>query len=331
MLLLRACRVGFSPAVSNVLKTSAVSKSQFIPKVQTVRLYSNQGSTYARSARKTTATVPAGYKAISIGKGAVAGASVLGIGALCYYGLGLSATDGAIDRAIFWPQYVKDRIKTTYMYFGGSVAVSALTVAACMRSPAMMNLLMRQGWMAIIGSMVAMIGSGMVARGIPYNEGFGAKQMAWLAHTGIIGAVLTSSIVAYGPVVLRAAYLTAGVVGGLSAIAICAPSDKFLNMAGPLGIGLGVVAASSLASCFLPPTTALGGGLYSIAIYGGLVVFSTMLMYDTQRVIREAESRPIGYRDTAVTFDPINNAISIYLDVINIFLRILMLQGNRKK
>lgn len=39
---------------------------------------------------------------------------------------------------------------------------------------------------------------------------------------------------------------TAGVVGGLSAVAVCAPSDKFLNMGGPLAIGLGVVFASSI-------------------------------------------------------------------------------------
>ena len=39
---------------------------------------------------------------------------------------------------------------------------------------------------------------------------------------------------------------TAGVVGGLSTIAVCAPSEKFLNMGGPLAIGFGVVLASSL-------------------------------------------------------------------------------------
>lgn len=39
---------------------------------------------------------------------------------------------------------------------------------------------------------------------------------------------------------------TAGVVGGLSAVAVCAPSDKFLSIGGPLAIGLGVVFASSL-------------------------------------------------------------------------------------
>lgn len=35
-------------------------------------------------------------------------------------------------------------------------------------------------------------------------------------------------------------------VGGLSTVAVCAPSDKFLTMGGPLAIGLGVVFVSSL-------------------------------------------------------------------------------------
>jgi hypothetical protein len=39
---------------------------------------------------------------------------------------------------------------------------------------------------------------------------------------------------------------TAGVVGGLSTVAVCAPSEKFLSIGGPLAIGLGVVFASSL-------------------------------------------------------------------------------------
>lgn len=53
---------------------------------------------------------------------------------------------------------------------------------------------------------------------------------------------------------------TAGIVGGLSTIAVCAPSGEFLAMGAPLGMGLGVVFASSVAGMFLPPTTALGAG-----------------------------------------------------------------------
>lgn len=46
-----------------------------------------------------------------------------------------------------WPQYVKDRIKSTYMYFGSSIAVTAASAAAAFRSPAVMNLVTRNGFL----------------------------------------------------------------------------------------------------------------------------------------------------------------------------------------
>lgn len=78
-------------------------------------------------------------------------------------------------------------------------------------------------------------------------------------------------------------------------------------MGGPLAMGLGVVFAASLGSWFLPPTTALGAGLYSMSIYGGLLLFSAFILYDTQRIIVQAEQYPTtpalyGIRP----YDPIN-------------------------
>merc|ERR1712062_353579 len=102
-------------------------------------------------------------------------------------------------------------------------------------------------------------------------------------------------------------------------------------MGGPLAIGLGLVFASSLGSMFLPPTTALGAGLYSISLYGGLVLFGMFLLYDTQRIIKKAETQPIN---TTVPYDPVNASIGIYLDTLNIFIRIAMILaggGNRRR
>merc|ERR1712186_6097 len=141
-----------------------------------------------------------------------------------------------------------------------------------------------------------MIGSSMVARSIPYSPGFGTKQLAWLAHCAVIGCVVAPLCMLGGPILTRAAWYTAGVVGGLSTIAVTAPREKFLYMGGPLAMGFGVVFMSSIASAFLPPTTALGAGLYSIALYGGLVLFSGFLLYDTQKIIHKAERTPVnGY------------------------------------
>lgn len=59
-----------------------------------------------------------------------------------------------------------------------------------------------------------MIGSGMVVRAIPYEKGFGSKQLAWMVHSGIMGAVVAPLCLLGGPLLIRAAWYTAGVVGG---------------------------------------------------------------------------------------------------------------------
>ncbi|XP_035825785.1 growth hormone-inducible transmembrane protein [Aplysia californica] len=284
-----------------------------------------------RKSMKETLMAPAGDTAFNMGKGLVAGGAVVGIGALCFYGLGLSSQPGALERSVTWSPVVRQRIRDTYMYFGGSLAITALSAVAAARSPAVMNFMMKNSLLSIGATIAAMIGSGMVCRSIPYREGFGSKQMAWMVHAGIMGAVVAPLTLLGGPLLVRAAWYTAGVVGGLSAVAMCAPSEKFLNMGGILGAGLGVVFVSSLGSAFFPPTTALGAGLYSLSIYGGLVLFSLFLLYDTQRIIKLAEVYPV-YAERP--FDPVNASISIYIDTINIFIRIAMMlagQGSRRK
>lgn len=324
-MLLRVCRAGSSPALTNFLKTGIVSKP-FTPRIQSSRLFSRGRNESARTVRKSTtflerAMAPAKDTAYNIGKCAVAGGAVVGLGALGYYGLGLSTSTGVIDYAKIWPQYVRDRVKTTYMYVGASIALTATSAVLCLRSPTVMNMVMSNSKLAFFGTMAAAIGSLMVVQNIPYKEGFGAKQIAWLVHNGVLGAILAPLYFVGGPLVLTAAWYTAGIVGGLSTIAVCAPSEKFLTMGGSLAIGLGVVFASSVGSMFLPPTTALGSGLHSMNVYGGLLLFSLYLLYNTQRIIKQAETHP-QYIGNMRPYDPINQAISLQLDVLNIFVRI---------
>lgn len=68
---------------------------------------------------------------------------------------------------------------------------------------------------AIGASFVAMIGAGIVVRSIPYKEGFGAKQLAWVGYSSIMGAIVAPLCMLGGPLLVRAAWYTAGVVGGM--------------------------------------------------------------------------------------------------------------------
>lgn len=81
---------------------------------------------------------------------------------------------------------MRERIHDTYAYFGGSIAITAASAAAVFRTPALMNLFARTGWMSMLATIALMMGSGMVARSIPYETGFGTKQLAWAAHCAIM-------------------------------------------------------------------------------------------------------------------------------------------------
>lgn len=285
-----------------------------------------------RFVRKKLTSIKLNFKfskilAINIGRTILAGASVFGLGSLAYYGLGISKESGFLDRSSLWPQYVRERIHSTYKYFGAGLGITAASALAVARSPTLMNLAMKNSIGSILVSMVLLIGSGAVVRSIPYEPGkFGSKQLAWAMHAGLLGGFLAPLTLLGGPLLVRAAWYTAGIIGGLSVVAATAPSDKFLNMAGPLSVGLGLVFASSIGGVFFPPTTKLGVSLYSISIYGGLILFSLFLLYDTQKIVHRAEN--------SMHFDPVNQSLSIYMDAVNIFIRmvtILAHGGNRRR
>ncbi|XP_048208705.1 growth hormone-inducible transmembrane protein-like [Perognathus longimembris pacificus] len=208
------------------------------------------------------------FKIDQMGRWFVAGGAAVGLGTLCYYGLGMSNEIGAIEKDVIWPQYVKDRIHSTYMYLAGSIGVTALSALAVARSPALMNFMLRGSWVTIGATLAARIGAGMLVQSILYHQNRGAKHLAWFLHSG---------------------------------------------------------------SMFLPPNTVAGATLYSVAIYGGLVLFSMFLLYDTQKVIKRAEVTPMYGQNR---YDPINSMLGIYMDTLNIFMRIatmLATGSNRKK
>lgn len=99
--------------------------------------------------------------AINIGRGVAAGASLLGIGALAYYGAGMGSEPGFMARSSQWPQYVRDRLRSTYEYFGASIGIAAGSAFMVYRNPTLMNLAMKSSIASTLISIVALIGTGM--------------------------------------------------------------------------------------------------------------------------------------------------------------------------
>ncbi|EFO20623.1 growth hormone inducible transmembrane protein [Loa loa] len=297
---------------------------------------------------------PTTGKPYMYGSAVVAGASLLGVGALCYYGLGLSKEGQSIlVQSGAWPVYVRDRIKATYGYLFASLGITAASAVMTSRSFHISRLIMGSPFI----SMAAVMASGIAVSLIDYDNTL-LKHAAWILHAGMMGTFIGPVCLMGGPLAMRAAWYTAAIVAGLSTVAFTAPSEKFLMMGGALAMGLGVVFASSIGTFFLPPTSALGASLMSISIYGGLILFSLFLLFDTQLVIKRAQMYPIsntseeqiyktgyygsiasGYYDITTPkmrrFDPINAQLSIYSDVLNIFIRLatimMGMQSSRKR
>lgn len=120
-------------------------------------------------------------------------------------------------------------------------------------------------------------------------------------------------------------------MGGISFVGATAKQEKYLYIGGPLLAGAAIVLASGFAPMLLPATAVRTLALTeSVWLYGGLAVFGGFTLYDVQKILYHARLAERG----AIAKDPVNESISLELDFLNIFIRmvqILMMQGQRRK
>jgi len=219
-------------------------------------------------------------------------------------------------------QMVRNRIAKTYAYLGGSVMMTG-AATFIMLSRGMLPTMMGMGMVGSLVMLAATWGAISICMRMDYHSNPVGKHLAWAATNGLIGLSLVGLCgIAGGAIVQQAAVITGCIIGSMSAAAMVAPSDTFLQMGPYLGVGLGVVIAASFGGMFFPGSTLL----MNVSLYGGLGLFGLYAAHDAQRVLHDAQ--------VAERFDPIGEQMGLYLDAINIFVRIvqilMMQQGKRK-
>jgi FtsH-binding integral membrane protein len=259
------------------------------------------------------------------------GAGALGIGAMISYGMSRPAHYTPIEtrdlmRAFGGKDFsrmVRNRVMSTYGYLTGSLAITGATSYVMFTRGLGYRLMMMNPIVFGIGTFVALWGAITVCHSIDYNRSPMAKHLAWMAVSGLVGASLVGlGTIAGQQIIKQAAMITGCAVGGMSTVALASPDDTFLRMGPYLGVGLGMVVAASLGGIFFPGSTML----MNISLYGGLGVFGLFTAHDAQRILHDAQ--------TQEEFDPIGEQLSLYMDTINIFVRVvqlLMMSNNKRR
>jgi FtsH-binding integral membrane protein len=160
-------------------------------------------------------------------------------------------------------------------------------------------------WLPMIGGFVPLLW--LMFKPPASVQGRLALFFAFTTLEGMTLAPLIKVTMAKG-VLGSALVLTGAVFLGFSAAALAAPRASMLALQGPLfGMLLGMIAISIL-NMFYPTAFA-----HSIVLYGGLAIFSLFVAVDTQAMIERA---------ACGSTDHVGDALQMFLNVINIFVRI---------
>lgn len=177
------------------------------------------------------------------------------------------------------------------------------------------------GWLfgLIIAELAVVFGLSFGIRKISAPMAIGAFAL----YSGLNGAVLSLIFLTYTTASIAGTFLVAAVMFGVMAV-VGAVTKRDLTKLGPLLLMalIGVIVALLVNSFFLK-----SAGLDLAISIVGVLVFTGLTAYDAQKIKRMAQSGPQG---EMATKGAIIGALALYLDLINIFLFLLRIFGDRR-
>ncbi|KAI3324672.1 Bax inhibitor family protein [Xylariaceae sp. AK1471] len=229
------------------------------------------------------------------------------------------------------PPFERSYLNSTFLHTGLGIGIIGITARQMVQSGFVYRLMVTNPWAVAIGGLALSFGTMIGTRSID-PDNYVPKYALWVAFNATQAAFIAPLIAfAPGPLIARAGLYTIAMMGSISFVGATAKQEKYLYIGGPLLAGAALVAVSGFAPLLLPATAARTLAFSeSIWLYGGLAVFGGFTLYDVQKILHHARMAERGI----IKKDPVNESISLELDFLNIFVRmvqILMMQQNRRK
>jgi len=229
------------------------------------------------------------------------------------------------------PPFERAYLNDTFMHTGLGLGIIGVSARAMFQSGFTYRLMATNPWVVMIGGLALSIGTMMATRATDPNN-YLPKYGFWAAFNVTQGALLAPLLFMAPPALIgRAGLYTLAMMGSISFVGATAKQEKYLYLGGPLLAGVAIVAVSGFAPLVLPATAVRTLAFTeNIWLYGGLAVFGGFTLYDVQKILAHARMAERGL----MAKDPVNESISLELDFLNIFVRmvqILMMQQGRRK
>eukprot|EP00048_Salpingoeca_helianthica_P017262 m.236343 g.236343 ORF g.236343 m.236343 type:complete len:271 (-) comp20543_c0_seq1:39-851(-) len=203
-----------------------------------------------------------------------------------------------------------DRVQKTFLTLGFGVSVTTLATSYFFRTGSAAWLLQCGKWTGFLTVMGTTCTTLLFTRSVPRNE-TAMKVFAFGTFNFAIGFSLAPLLFLGGPLCAQAAAGTAAIAGSLCLTGVVAPSRKFFFLAAPLSSAVIILGLGSLTASIFPGAVVIR----SLSLYGSLVAASLFLLYDTNVMVERAR--------TLKHYDPIDECLTLYLDVAEIFVRLL--------
>ncbi|MFT2634727.1 Bax inhibitor-1/YccA family protein [Helicobacter pylori] len=216
-----------------------------------------------------------------------------------------SSHNAYAENSLLYESELVGFVKTTYKFFAGSLLLA--TIGALL---GLMNFqaVVQYKWVFFIAEIAALFGL-MFSKSKPGLNLF--MLFAFTSLSGVTLVPLLGMVIAKAGLgaVWQALGMTTIVFGLMSVYALKTKND-LANMGKMLFIALIVVLVCSLINLFL------GSPMFQVVIAGAsAILFSLYIAYDTQNIVK-------GMYDS-----PIDAAVSLYLDFLNVFISILQIIG----
>ncbi|KAG8533649.1 uncharacterized protein KY384_001390 [Bacidia gigantensis] len=227
------------------------------------------------------------------------------------------------------PPFERQYLNDTFMHTGLGLGMIGVAATALHRSGWSYRLMSMSPWVVVGGGLVLSIGS-MLGTRMVAPENYVPKYALWSVFNVSQALVLSPLLFLQPALLARAGLYTVAMMGSISFVGATAKQEKYLWLGGPLLAGCALVAVSGFAPLLLPATaTRTLMWTENIWLYGGLAVFGGFTLWDTQKILHHARLAERGFMKK----DPVNESISLELDFLNIFIRMVQILGlqNRKR